>query len=196
MDTLNGFEPAVFEIAKRVAQIAQTTQTPIVLVEGPAGSGKTTFANLLREALFQAERMAPRVLSMDELYPGWKGLRQGANYLIEHVLSALSMGQAATWQTWDWVLNERGGSDVGNGHRSFEPGGILIVEGCGSLSQASKPLASLSIFIDRPEAARWAAIRGRDGERFDAHWDLWLAQEQEFYRQEGSVGLADYLVTN
>jgi uridine kinase len=193
---LEGFEVAVSEIAAKVEHFLDSTQTPIVLIDGPAGSGKTTLALQLREALFQRELPVPRVVPMDDLYPGWEGLRQGAVYLVQRILGPLSRGEVASWQNWDWSNNQRGGEDVGNGHRSFEPGGILIVEGCGSLSQASKPLANLSIFIERDQAARAMAIKERDGNHFDPYWDLWLAQEKEFYEQENSKDLADYVVTN
>lgn len=193
---IEGFEEAVAEIAKRIEQVADIYPTPVILIDGPAGSGKTTLAAALAEALFQKRLPLPRVLPMDDLYPGWEGLRQGANYLVDKVLTPLSKNQVANWQTWDWVKNERGGDDGGNGHRSFEPGGILIVEGCGSLSHASKPLANLSLFIERDEAARSAAIKDRDGNRFDAFWDIWLSQEQEFYEVENSKALADLTVLN
>ena len=196
MSTIVGFEEAVPEIAQRIEQLAEIYPTPVILIDGPAGSGKTTLANLIREALFQNELPVPRVLPMDDLYPGWEGLRQGSNYLIDKVLTPLSKNQTANWQNWDWAKNERGGNDVGNGHRSFEPGGILIVEGCGSLSHASKTLANLNIFIERDETARSAAIRHRDGNRFDAFWEIWLSQEQEFYEIENSIELADLTVLN
>lgn len=193
---IDGFEEAIAEIAHRIEQLSETSPTPVVLIDGPAGSGKTTLANLIREALFQNELPVPKVLSMDDLYPGWEGLRQGANYLVDKVLTPLSRNQTANWQNWDWAENRRGGNDVGNGHRSFEPGGILIVEGCGSLSQASKPLANLSIFLQRDEKARRAAIKDRDGNRFDEFWEIWLSQECEFYEIENSEALADLMVMN
>jgi uridine kinase len=193
---LKGFAEAVPEISKRVFDLAEQLASPVVLIDGRAGSGKTTLAKLVQESLFANGLPVPRVLSMDELYPGWEGLRQGAAYLVDKVLLPISQNRSAHWQNWDWEQQRRGGPDIGNGHRSFEPGGILIVEGCGSLSEASKSLSNLSIFIERSEADRKKAISERDGDRFDAYWEIWLAQEQEFYQSEASDQIADIRILN
>ena len=191
MQELAGFSNAVPEITRRISDLAEQLPTPIVLIDGRAGSGKTTLASLLQAALFESQLPLPRVLAMDDLYPGWEGLKQGSNYLIDNVLIPLSQNRPAQWQTWDWEKGVRGGQDIGNGHRSFEPGGILIVEGCGSLSVTSRALANLSIFTERDEEQRRRAILERDGTRFDSYWELWLAQEQEFYQAEASDQIAD-----
>ena len=49
--------------------LPQRPGTPVVCVDGPAGSGKTTLA-----AALAASRPAATVVHMDDLYPGWDGL--------------------------------------------------------------------------------------------------------------------------
>src|SRR5674476_488189 len=52
--------------------------TKVVAVDGPSGAGKTDFAAAL------ADRLAsPQLLHMDDLYPGWDGLRQAVPARVE-----------------------------------------------------------------------------------------------------------------
>ena len=67
------------------------TPTPIILVDGRTGSGKTTFAAALQNRLFQKGESAPRVIHMDDLYEGWDGLQAGVDYLIRQILSPLPL---------------------------------------------------------------------------------------------------------
>ncbi|MEY3662995.1 MAG: hypothetical protein RI919_511, partial [Actinomycetota bacterium] len=61
--------------------VDEGVQTPIVLIDGRAGSGKSTLANALQRRLFKDGETLPRLIHMDDLYPGWGGLAAGAEYL-------------------------------------------------------------------------------------------------------------------
>jgi len=60
--------------------------TPIVLIDGRAGSGKSTLAAQLQNVLFRDGESAPRLIHMDDLYPGWDGLSAGSDYLNRMIL--------------------------------------------------------------------------------------------------------------
>lgn len=72
----------------------------------------------------------------------------------------------------------------------------MIVEGCGSISRGSAPLANLSIWVDAGPENRRARLRKRDGGVFDAFWGVWQAQEDDFFAQEKSASLADFAISN
>lgn len=167
-----------------------------ILIDGRAGSGKSHFAQLLVEAFFQEFRLLPRLVAMDDLYPGWEGLRLGSSYLYEQIMLPLSQTRVATWQQWDWELGARGGSDVGNGMRSLDPATALIVEGCGSVSSLTAPLSSLRIWIESDAQLRRQRYSERDGGRFDEYFGIWGAQEDEFYAEHRSEQLADIRIRN
>ena len=196
MQELKGFQEGLPVITKLIANLLDQMSTPVILIDGRAGSGKSHFAAQLKQELFALSHPVPKVIAMDELYPGWEGLQSGANYLVDNILTPLSKNQPALWQQWDWSKNQRGGDDVGNGQRSFEGDNALIVEGCGSLSLRSKPFANLSIWIERPQIERKQAIKQRDGNKFDPYWDIWFSQEEEFYLANSSSSLADLLLNN
>ena len=50
----------------------------------------------------------PRVIHMDDLYEGWRGLQTGVDILNRQILGQLAKGVGASWQEWDWAAGERG----------------------------------------------------------------------------------------
>ena len=191
------FREAVGAITKLALNLADQTPNPVILIDGRAGSGKSTLASQLRDAVFQAGEPAPTLIQMDDLYPGWEGLRAGSHYLNLNILDKLSKGKPASWQLWDWEIGQRGrASEPGNGWREYSGGNILIIEGCGSLSRHSRELAQLAIWVEADRDVRRARWLERDGEKFKDYFDIWAAQEDEFYQTEKSKELADLWVSN
>ncbi|MEY3561826.1 MAG: hypothetical protein RL068_978 [Actinomycetota bacterium] len=190
------FRQALTTITKQVVTLADQTPLVIVLIDGRAGSGKSTLAAELKEQLFKELEYSPRVIHMDDLYPGWEGLRAGSQYLLQNVLLPLQKATEASWQIWDWETGERGASDLGNGWRFFSAPGVLIVEGCGSISRASSELAQLTVWIESDAQTRRERWESRDGGRFNSFWNAWSAQEDEFYQEERASQLAQITVLN
>jgi adenylate kinase family enzyme len=173
--------------AKILDQIDRGNQTPIVLIDGRAGSGKSTFADKLQQQLFRDGESAPRVIHMDNIFEGWEGLSLGSDYLVRFILNPLSRKEVASWQDWSWVRNER------SSWREFSGGTPLIVEGCGALTERSKEHAYLSIWLEASEETRRA--RWLERERHLDKFDFWAAQELDFYAREKSKSLADLSFT-
>ena len=67
--------------------IDRGNQTPIILIDGRAGSGKSTFAESLQQQLFRDGESAPRVIHMDNIFEGWEGLSLGSDYLVRFILN-------------------------------------------------------------------------------------------------------------
>ncbi|NBU23869.1 MAG: hypothetical protein EBS38_08225, partial [Actinobacteria bacterium] len=120
------FREGVATITKLVVNLADQISTPIVLIDGRAGAGKSSFAKELQDSLFRALEVSPRLISMDDLYPGWEGLAAGSLYLEQNILKPIQLGREASWQIWDWNKSARGSeSEAGNGWRSFAGGNVL-----------------------------------------------------------------------
>ena len=166
--------------------IDRGNQTPIVLIDGKAGSGKSTFAESLQQQLFRDGESAPRVIHMDNIFEGWEGLSLGSDYLVRFILNPLSRLETASWQDWSWVRNER------SSWREFSGGTPLIVEGCGSLTERSKEHADISIWLEASEETR--RERWIQRERHLEKFDFWAAQELDFYAREKSQSLADLVI--
>jgi uridine kinase len=180
-------QPLIEKISSQVLELMDRgNQTPIVLIDGRAGSGKSTFAEKLQQQLFRDGESAPRVIHMDNIYEGWEGLSLGSDYMVRFILVPLSRQETASWQDWSWVKNER------SSWREFSGGTPLIVEGCGALTERSKSHADLSVWLEASEETRRERWLSR--ERHLDKFDFWAAQELDFYAREKSQSLADLIV--
>ena len=175
------------KISSKVLElIDRGNQTPIILIDGRAGSGKSTFAESLHQQLFRDGESAPRVIHMDNIFEGWDGLALGSDYLVRFILQPLARRETASWQDWSWVKNQR------SSWREFSGGTPLIVEGCGSLTERTKEHADISIWLEASEETRRA--RWIQRERHLDKFDFWAAQELDFYAREKSQSLADLVI--
>ena len=187
-DETNKDQLALIEkISSQVLElIDRGNQTPIILIDGRAGSGKSTFAESLQQQLFRDGESAPRVIHMDNIFEGWDGLALGSDYMVRFILQPLERRETASWQDWSWVKNQR------SSWREFSGGTPLIIEGCGSLTERSKEHADISIWLEASEETR--RERWIQRERHLEKFDFWAAQELDFYAREKSQSLADLVI--
>jgi energy-coupling factor transporter ATP-binding protein EcfA2 len=183
-------------LTPRLLDLRKSKPTPVVLIDGRAGSGKSTFARLLQDQVFQETKQSPKVIHMDDLYPGWEGLAQGSLYLVEQILKPIKLADKAEWQRWDWANDKRGGSDPGNGWREFDGENMLIIEGCGSVTSQSAELADLTIWIEAERQTRRQRFEARDRGVFSNFWASWSVQEDEFFQEQHSEELCQLIVNN
>src|SRR6478672_10427407 len=91
------------QVARVVALVdaapARCGTTHLVAIDGPSGAGKTTLAARVAAAL-----AAPTV-HMDDLYPGWDGLRAATTRLHQWVVEPLQSGRPARYRRWDWDVD-------------------------------------------------------------------------------------------
>lgn len=174
------------ELLARLTDEALALTNPIIIIDGRAGSGKSTFASKLQNQLFIEGDSAPRVLNMDDLYLGWDGLNDGVSYLQRMILNPLLTKGSASWQEYNWDTGQR------DAWREFSGGTPLIIEGCGSLNTNTASLTNLTVWLDAPEQLRRDRWRERDGEKFMQYFDMWAAQELDFIAREKSPELANY----
>ena len=149
--------------------------TRLVCIDGPAGSGKTTFARRLADVL------GPNavVFHLDDVYAGWT-LTGAVARLSAGVLRPLADGHPGRYHRYDWPA----------GRFATEPAvlpvpGVLIVEGCGSSPRALAPWTTLRIWIEAPPAVRLSRGLLRDGAALEPEWRAWQrAEEVEFARED------------
>ncbi|WP_062465429.1 uridine kinase family protein [Demequina soli] len=160
---------------------ARLGRTRLVLVDGPAGSGKTTLGDRLGAAL------GAQVLHGDDMYEGWGGLAT-LDEVLAQVLDPLAEGEPGGFRRWDWHASARA-------ERIEVPvNDALVIEGVGVASRAARARASSVLYVEAPWAVRLARGLARDGEGMRAEWERWQAGELVHLEREGTRAAADVFV--
>jgi uridine kinase len=156
----------------------------LIVVDGPAGSGKTTFAARLASVLGHAP-----VVHMDDLYEGWDGLHAGLWQRLEsQLLGPLRSGRPARYQVFDWAAG-RFAQWV-----DVPPATALVLEGVGAAALPVDSSAVLRVWVEAPEELRLARGLARDGEALRDEWVRWTALEAAHFAADGTRGRADHVV--
>lgn len=179
----HGADPVAAIVALIAAAPARCGSTRLVCVDGPSGAGKTTLAERVA-----AELAAPTV-HMDDLYPGWDGLRAGTHRAQEWIVAPLSEGRPARYQRWDWAASAYAE------WVQLPPSEVVVLEGCGAGALPVGNAASVLVWVEAQESVRRRRGIARDPE-FEAYWDQWADEERRLYDADRTWERADlYLDT-
>lgn len=176
----------VSDVARRVtASAPRLGDVRLVVVDGPAGSGKTTYATALSSELGDAP-----VVHMDDLFGGWAGalLPDVWDRLEAQVLAPLRAGRTARYRMYDWDADEFGGWIDVPRHA------VLVLEGVGSAARPVDPSAVLRVWVEVPADLRIARGLARDGVAMREHWLRFAEAEDAHFASDGTRGRADLIV--
>lgn len=158
-------------------------KTRVILIDGPAGTGKTTFAHHLAQTLDGCP-----VISMDDFYNGWENPLNNELYerIKEQIFMPLLEEADIRYQKYDW----HGGSfsawvDV----PSLE---FLILEGVGTLHPNNTDHAAVKIWIEASQKLLLRRVLGRDGEHIREQMLTWQKMEQEYFKKYKIADKADF----
>ena len=168
-----GPDEAARELAPRLSALAGERATassgeagarpgaPVVTIDGYSGSGKSTLAAALAPLL-----PGWQVLHLDDWYPGWDGLVEGA-HIARRIAADLRGGRASSYEAWDWENGTTGAT-------TRVPLVPTIIEGCGAIEAE----ANLSVWIADPgEDERRSRALARDRQTYAPHWQRWADQD-------------------
>ncbi|WP_291797437.1 uridine kinase [Cellulomonas sp.] len=157
----------------------------LVCIDGPAGSGKTSFAARLADRL-DSDAVRIAAVHLDDLYEGWSGL-DGTLWprLTAQVLEPLRSGRPGRFQRYDWVAGAFADwVDVPVPE-------VLVLEGCGAARRVAAPDAVLTVWVEAPAELRLARGLQRDGEAMRDEWVAWSAHEAAHFDLERTRARAD-----
>jgi energy-coupling factor transporter ATP-binding protein EcfA2 len=177
-------------LAGSIASRAPTLgRSRLVCIDGPAGSGKTSLAGQLGDALQARAGWRVPVLHMDDFYQGWTGLNGEVTDRIEtQVLAPLHERSPGRYQRYDW---ER--AAFAEWHEvPVEP--ALILEGVGSGAARYAGNTTLLVWVEAPAGVRLARGVSRDGETARDEWVRWMRLEATFAATNRTRERADILL--
>lgn len=160
----------------------------LVAVDGRAGSGKTTFAGRLVDALTgRAARVG--LLHTDDLLQGWLDPVTFWPRLEEWVLAPLRRGDAARYRRFDW--------SIGHFQDRWEQVGspdVLVLEGVSVARSLVRPELTASVLVQAPRQLRFDRGMSRDGTGMLANWNRWMLDEDEHFAADRTVDHVDVVV--
>jgi uridine kinase len=157
-------------------------QTKIIVIDGPAGSGKTTLAKSLSGLLENCP-----IIHMDEIYDGWENALspKTSQDLVEWIINPLLESRSIEFVKYDWYLEKRIEKVVINLPK------VLIIEGVGSSSFEISKYASLKLWIEVTKETGINRVLTRDGQQIQEQMKKWQSQESKFFIENNSKENSD-----
>ena len=157
-------------------------QTKIIVINGPAGSGKTTLAKSLSGLLENCP-----IIHMDEIYDGWENALspKTSQDLVEWIINPLLESRSIEFVKYDWYLEKRIEKVVINLPK------VLIIEGVGSSSFEISKHASLKLWIEVNKETGINRVLTRDGQQIQEQMKKWQSQESKFFIENNSKENSD-----
>ncbi|QNG36551.1 hypothetical protein F1C76_08080 [Geodermatophilaceae bacterium NBWT11] len=174
---------AVVEQVRDVLERTPRSPVSVVAIDGPGGSGKTTLAALLAEALGGAP-----VVHTDHFATPASPLDWWPR-VIEEVLSPLREGKPVAFRPYDWAGGRL------DGRVEIKPVPVVILEGVSASRLVFRPFLAYSIWIDTPRAERLARGIARDGEASREQWAVDMAHEDAYMARERPEIHADLILS-
>ena len=164
------------------AILAKPGPLRLVAVDGPGGSGKSTFARELSEAAAGAPVVhTDDFAAADNPIDWWPRL-------LEQVIEPLARGEAAHYQRYDWP------SETLAEWHTIEPAAIVIIEGVSAGRSEWAAHLSYLIWIETPRVERLRRGVERDGIAALDDGESWMAGEDAHYERDPTRKLADVVI--
>lgn len=154
----------------------------LVGIDGHAGSGKSTFAGRLADALGGAP-----VLHLDDIATH-EELFSWTDRLLDQVIEPLRRGEGARYAPYDWRERRSGPARV------LPCAPVVLVEGVGAGRRALRPCLARLMWMELPDEEAWARGRTRDGAEQSEFWVGWVRAERRHFSEDPSRPFADLLI--
>lgn len=160
----------------------------IIAVDGRSGAGKSTIGLELATELRRHRPVS--LFHLEDLYPGWDGLRAGIDAYVSDVLDPLHWGEDARWTAWDWAAG------AGGERRTTAASPIVVIEGVGAAAAAAREHLDAIVWVEVSDDERRRRALERDGQNYAPHWERWAAQEAAWLSRDPVREAADVVVHN
>jgi uridine kinase len=164
----------------------------LLCVDGPAGSGKTTFAAAVVDAL--PVEVSRAVVHLDDVYPGWSGLAAGVDRVARLLVDPLARGDAGGYRRYDWV------AEAEAEWHEVSPVDLLVLEGVGAGSVDYASHITTLVWVEAARDLRLARGLERDlrlhglqdaEDELRARWLRWMDDEDALLSRHRTRERAD-----
>ena len=156
----------------------------IILIDGPAGSGKTTLAKKLEEEI------KCEVVHLDYLYNGWDdALGESLTSVLIDLVTDFSSKKDHLLNIYDWAENQF------NSTRLIKAAPTLIIEGVGAGQSATREFATTLYWVEADPQIGLARVLERDGIEIEAQMRRWQKREASHFAAERTREYADLIIS-
>jgi uridine kinase len=160
------------------------TNPKIILIDGPAGSGKTTLSLKLKAEL------NCQVVHLDDHYNGWdEALGTDLSSTLINILENFTEGRACKIKIFNWQKN------CFEGHKVIQPAEVLIIEGVGSGQSVARPYSSALYWVETEPEIAFKRVLDRDGPDYESRIRSWQIREAKHFSDEPTREFADFIIT-
>jgi uridine kinase len=193
MSLCYALDMSITEIATDIQRRRERRRPTLIGIEGYGGSGKTTIARQLADALGGVY-----VVSIDDFIvreklaePSWDSGAFDLARLECQVLAPSSREQTASYQRLQWETNTLGELVT------IPLVDYLIVEGISAYHPSIEHYYEFKMWVDTPVEVAQQRGRVRDGTNENAQfWELWTQNDLAYQKQYQPDQRADYVLRN
>lgn len=172
---------AVQEICAAAA--ARPDETVWIGVDGPGGSGKSTFAARVASAIDRAVVVAVDDFSGPDVEEwDWERFRR-------QVVEPLLAGRPGRYQRWDWS------ADAPAEWYDVPAGSVVVLEGVSATRTDANVPWTGQVWVDTPRQTRLERALARDGTDMMTRWlEHWIPSEEAYIARERPQERVDLIV--
>lgn len=164
-------------------------KTPqIILIDGPAGSGKTTLSLKLKSEL--SSELTCEVIHLDTIYNGWdNALTESLTNTLRSLLDSFLANKPFNLAQYNWATKSF------NTHRIVQPADLLIIEGVGAGQSAIRAFATTLYWVEVDDEIGLKRVLERDGNEISQEMKNWKLREAEHFAKERTREFADFIIS-
>lgn len=156
----------------------------IILIDGPAGAGKTTFSLKLQSEL------NCEVIHLDSVYNGWEhALDESLTKVLVKLVNSFLNGKDFELPIFNWYKNEFDSVHL------VKTAETLIIEGVGAGQRAIRESANLLYWVEVDDELGLQRVLERDGFEIESQMRRWKVSEAKHFEAERTRDFADFIIT-